>query len=96
MKNKTIVSHHVGIKAFKISAASLFVVVVSCFLLSSCSLFGQTDVGLPKKWVGTWSTAPQLVEPGNMPPSPGLTNNSLRQIVRVSIGGDTIRVRFSN
>ncbi len=47
-------------------------------------------------WVGTWSTAPQLVEPGNMPPSPGLTNNSLRQIVRVSIGGDTLRVRFSN
>ena len=49
-----------------------------------------------KKWVGTWSTAPQLVEPGNMPPPPGLTNNSLRQVVRVSIGGDTLRVRFSN
>jgi lysophospholipase L1-like esterase len=48
------------------------------------------------KWVGTWSTAPQLVEPGNMPPSPGLTNNSLRQVIRVSIGGDTLRVRFSN
>jgi len=47
-------------------------------------------------WVGTWSTAPQLVEPGNMPPSPGLTNNSLRQVVRVSIGGDTLRVRFTN
>jgi len=31
-----------------------------------------------------------------MPPSPGLTNNSLRQIVRVSIGGDTLQVRFSN
>lgn len=48
------------------------------------------------KWVGTWSTAPQLVEPGNMPPVPGLTNNTLRQVVRVSIGGDNIRVRFSN
>ena len=31
-----------------------------------------------------------------MPPSPGLSNNSLRQIVRVSIGGDTLRVKFSN
>jgi lysophospholipase L1-like esterase len=49
-----------------------------------------------KLWVGIWSTAPQLVEPGNMPPSPGLTNNSLRQVVRVSIGGDTLRVKFSN
>lgn len=48
-------------------------------------------------WVGTWSTAPQLVEPANKPPSkPGLTDNSLRQIVCVSIGGERIRVRFSN
>ncbi len=31
-----------------------------------------------------------------MPPSPGLTGNTLRQIVRVSIGGDSLRVRFSN
>jgi oligosaccharide reducing-end xylanase len=48
------------------------------------------------KWVGTWSAAPQLVEPGNMPPSPGLSDNVLRQIVRVSIGGEKIRMRFSN
>lgn len=40
------------------------------------------------KWVGTWSTAPQLVEPRNNPPEPpGLTDNTLRQILRVSIGG---------
>jgi len=49
-----------------------------------------------KVWVGTWSTAQQLVEPRNMPPVPGLNNNSLRQVVRVSIGGDSLRVRFSN
>lgn len=49
-----------------------------------------------RKWVGTWSTAQQLVEPGNNPPSPGLSNNTLRQIVRVSIGGDSLRIRFSN
>jgi lysophospholipase L1-like esterase len=55
---------------------------------------GVSAVGA--RWVGTWSTAPQLVEPANMPPSPGLTNNSLRQVVRVSIGGDTLRARLSN
>jgi hypothetical protein len=49
-----------------------------------------------KHWVGTWSTAPYLVEPANMPPSPGLTDNTLRQVVRVSISGDTVRVKFSN
>jgi hypothetical protein len=48
------------------------------------------------EWVGTWCAAPQLVEPGNMPPLPGLNNNTLRQVVRVSIGGDSLRVRFSN
>ena len=48
------------------------------------------------QWVGTWSTAPQLVEPHNMPPAPGLSSNTLRQVVRVSLGGDSLRVRFSN
>ena len=33
---------------------------------------------------------------GNTPPSPYIANNTLRQIVRVSIGGDTLRVKFSN
>jgi lysophospholipase L1-like esterase len=49
-----------------------------------------------KNWVGTWATAPQLVEPHNNPPAPGLSNNSIREIVRVSIGGKYIRVKFSN
>ena len=48
------------------------------------------------KWVGTWSTAPQLVEPGNNPPLPGLSGNTLRQMVHVSIGGDSLQMRFSN
>jgi len=49
-----------------------------------------------EKWVGSWATSPQLVEPHNMAPEPGLSNNTLRQIVRVSLGGDSIRLRFSN
>ncbi len=47
-------------------------------------------------WVGTWSAAPQLVEPRNLPPAPGLSGNTLRQAVHVSLGGDRLRVRFSN
>jgi lysophospholipase L1-like esterase len=47
-------------------------------------------------WVGTWGTAPQLTEPGNMPPAPGLAGNTLRQVVRVSIGGERLRLRLSN
>ena len=47
-------------------------------------------------WVGTWGTAPQLVERHNNPPAPGLTNNSLRQIVQVSIGGKKVRLKLTN
>ena len=55
---------------------------------------GATDSA--RHWVGTWSAAPYLVEAANMPPSPGLTNNTMRQVVRVSIGGDTLRLKLTN
>ncbi len=47
-------------------------------------------------WIGTWGTAPQLVEPHNNPPLPGLGGNSLRQIVQVSIGGERVRLKLTN
>jgi lysophospholipase L1-like esterase len=47
-------------------------------------------------WVGTWACAPQLTEMANLPPSPGLTGNTLRQMVHVSIGGARLRLRLSN
>ena len=47
-------------------------------------------------WVGTWATAPQLTEPQNAPPLPGLADNTLRQILHVTTGGEQLRMRFSN
>ena len=47
-------------------------------------------------WVGTWACSPQLVEPQNRPPDPGLAGNTLRQVVHVTLGGAEIRLRFSN
>jgi lysophospholipase L1-like esterase len=47
-------------------------------------------------WVGTWAASPQLTEPANMPPEPGLADSTLRQVVHVSLGGKRLRVRFSN
>ena len=46
-------------------------------------------------WVGTWTGAPQLTETANNPPA-ALTGSVLRQVVRVTLGGSQIRVRFSN
>ncbi len=61
------------------------------------------------RWVGTWSTAPVVrpqtpptVAPGTPPvqaaPAPPLhfNNQTLRQIVHTSIGGERVRVAFSN
>ena len=48
------------------------------------------------RWVGTWACGPQLTEPGNNPPPPGLGDNTLRQIVYTSIGGQRLRLRLSN
>lgn len=71
-------------------------VILLFISLTAVSLFGRAGCESSQKWVGTWSTALQLVEPQNNPPSPGLTGNSLRQVIRVSIGGEAIRVKFSN
>jgi lysophospholipase L1-like esterase len=57
---------------------------------------GSATGGQSDRWVGTWSSAQQLTEDANEPPAPGLGNNTLRQIVHVSIGGTRLRVRFSN
>jgi lysophospholipase L1-like esterase len=65
-------------------------------LLVFGSLFAEAKSKHKRPWVGTWSCAPQKVEIQNLPPSPGLQGNLLRQVVRVTIGGDELRLRFSN
>ena len=47
-----------------------------------------------RHWVGTWAAAPYNTTGQNIPP--GFQDKTVRQIVRVSIGGDTVRVKFSN
>ena len=47
------------------------------------------------KWVGTWASSP-LLDVHAKPAEEVLTGATLREVVHVSIGGDTVRVRFSN
>jgi len=79
------------IERVKSFSHSFTVIISLCISLISCSLYGQS-----KQWVGTWSCAPYAVATVNTPPSPYIANNTLRQVIRVSIGGDTLRVKFSN
>ncbi|MCR4809819.1 MAG: SGNH/GDSL hydrolase family protein [Prevotella sp.] len=47
-------------------------------------------------WVGTWATAPEFTGAGDMPQQTVLTDNSIRQIVHASIGGNVLRLQLSN
>ena len=49
-----------------------------------------------QNWVGTWATAPQTVVRSFMPYNNCMTNRSVRQVVKVSIGGDVICLKLSN
>jgi lysophospholipase L1-like esterase len=52
-----------------------------------------------QQWVGTWASAPLLdahAKPADQLVTPGTTGVTLREVVHVSIGGETLRVRFSN
>ena len=52
------------------------------------------------RWLGSWATnpRPQLEDPIALffPPVPSFDNQTVRQIVKLSIGGDRIRIRFDN
>jgi len=53
-------------------------------------------------WVLSWTSMPQLTEPANLPPAPFTQDNlvlfdsTVRQTIRVTMGGPNIRLRLSN
>jgi len=59
-------------------------------ILGCGSLYGQAQ------WVGSWSASQQLVEPHNSLPAEDLRDATLRQIVHLSLGGSSLRVKISN
>lgn len=78
-------------------AVNLSFSLILCLLLVGC----KTATTLHKnnqdnKWVASWSTANFGVGANDMPPAPGLKNNTIRQIVRVSIGGEVLKLKLSN
>ncbi len=62
---------------------------------ASCGRFHRGSDSGPE-WTGAWEAAPQLTEPANMPPAPGLSGNTLRQRIHPSLGGTRWRFRLSN
>lgn len=70
--------------------------VALAFLVGCASAAIDAQRGHEPIWVGAWASSQQIVEPENMAPPEAMRGATLRQIVRLSQGGATIRVRLSN
>lgn len=57
---------------------------------------GLARTRLPVRWMRSWSSAQQIAEPHNALPPDSLTDATLRQLVRLTLGGGRFRVRVSN
>src|SRR5205809_1049473 len=74
----------------------LVVLLVLAAAFAACGRPRASAAAPGPQWLATWAASPQLVEPRNMPPAPGLEGSTLRQVIHISVGGPTVRVHFSN
>jgi lysophospholipase L1-like esterase len=75
------------------SLPKLTVVIAAIALAVAALTVNPAAFADDEHWVGTWSAAMQAPLFG---PPPSFDNQTLRQIVHVSVGGSIVRVRFSN
>jgi lysophospholipase L1-like esterase len=50
------------------------------------------------EWIGTWGAAPEppTAARGPFPATPSFTDQTIREVVRISAGGSRLRIRFTN
>jgi lysophospholipase L1-like esterase len=75
-------------------ARTLFVALTTALCVQP--LLAKSD---HQQWVGTWASAPLLdahAKSADQLVATGTTGATLREVVHVSIGGEMVRVRFSN
>jgi len=62
----------------------------------SAAAAGAEPASTGQVWVGSWAASQQIPEPQNALAPEDLRNATVRQIVRLSVGGTTLRVHISN
>jgi len=84
-------------RSIRYTLRSLFALAVATTVLAGPSV-AQEGPPRPgdRHWVGTWAASPQGTIASSGPEVKSFEDQTIRQIVRVSMGGDTLRVRFSN
>lgn len=90
-------------KSIKRIAAILLSLTMILCLCSCADNSGDASVGSDNKdvsytdgWATTWGTAMLTAGPNETPMKPALKENTCRQQIRVSIGGDKLRLTLSN
>lgn len=68
---------------------------ICALLLALATIVATQAKDSDLKWTGTWAAAAEFTGQNDMPKS-SLSDRSLRQIVKVSIGGTTLRLQLSN
>lgn len=71
-----------------------FTIVAGAMLLAGSPLAAAEPA--PRCWIATWASSQQIPEPHNALPDEDLRDATLRQVVRTTIGGPSIRLRISN
>jgi lysophospholipase L1-like esterase len=81
------------VKGFRFHSFSLLAAIAAGLACAPASAMGRA---VPEAhWVSSWASAQILVDPKDML-QPELKNLTLRQLVRLSIGGSSVRIRLSN
>jgi lysophospholipase L1-like esterase len=70
--------------------------VKAWIFLSALALAQPALAAAPDHWIASWGAAQQIPEANNLLPQADMQDATLRQVVRLSVGGRTLRVRFSN
>jgi lysophospholipase L1-like esterase len=69
---------------------------LACFLLFIPQETGAPTLASRNSWIATWAASPQPTAPDRHRPLLNLEDQTVRERVRVSIGGAQIRIRLSN
>ena len=72
-------------------ATSIRRLVVVAVIVCGCGVLQAQQ-----RWVGSWASSQQPVEPHNSIPAADLNDVTLRQIVHLTIGGSELRLHLSN
>lgn len=75
----------------KLATSIRRLVIVSVIVCDGCAA-----VQAQQRWVGSWASSQQLVEPRNSIPAADLNDVTLHQIVHLTIGGSELRLHLSN